>query len=106
MNQFPLTRRGSLFTALAMFLFVALVPMSLEAQGEGRGPNGEDLRLLELLKIEVSKDEKTGRYILDVQGKATKMPAGTKVGLLLNLEPLEKGCCRQHQCGFYQIQQL
>ncbi|MFL2857467.1 MAG: hypothetical protein ACJ0DK_03540 [Planctomycetota bacterium] len=83
MNQFPLTRRGSLFTALAMFLFVALVPMSLEAQGEGRGPNGEDLRLLELLKIEVSKDEKTGRYILDVQGKATKMPAGTKVDLLL-----------------------
>ena len=67
-----------------LFLMAAtLIPASLEAQGEGRGPNGEDLRLLEIMKIEVSKDEDSGRYILDVQGKATKMPAGTKLDLLL-----------------------
>lgn len=77
------TRWELLRCALAFLLLATFVPATLEAQGEGRGPNGEDLRLLELMKIEISKDENSGRYILDVQGKATKMPAGTKLDLLL-----------------------
>ena len=75
--------RRPLLSVLLLFCGAILRPNSVEAQGEGRGPNGEDLRLLELIRIEVTKDEDSGRYVLDVQGKATKMPAGTKLDLLL-----------------------
>lgn len=75
--------RNNLSLAALLLIFAGLLPTSLEAQGEGRGPNGEDLRLLELIRIEVSKDEDSGRYTLEIQGKATKVPVGTKVDLLL-----------------------
>ncbi|NCF55648.1 MAG: hypothetical protein GWP41_05220 [Planctomycetia bacterium] len=69
-----------LLTLSVLMLFTA--NNELCAQGEGRGPNGEDMRLLEFIRIDVSKDDK-GRYELDIQGKALKMPGGTKVDLLL-----------------------
>ncbi len=82
MSIFP-SRSVLFLVSLMLLASLGLAHSSVEAQGEGRGPNGEDLRLLELIRIEVSKDEDSGRYLLDVQGKAIKMPAGTKLDLLL-----------------------
>ncbi|HIC23640.1 MAG TPA: hypothetical protein EYO84_09455, partial [Planctomycetes bacterium] len=53
------------------------------AQGEGRGPDGEDLTLLEFTKILVTKNEKNGRYSITATASAPKIPVGTKVDLLL-----------------------
>lgn len=53
------------------------------AQGEGRGPDGEDLTLLEFTKILVTKNEENGRYSITATASAPKIPVGTKVDLLL-----------------------
>ncbi|MGE4631569.1 MAG: hypothetical protein AAEJ47_00885 [Planctomycetota bacterium] len=72
--------------ALACCLLLAsgmVVPESVMAQGEGRGPDGEDLTLLEFTKILVTKNEENGRYVITIIASAPKIPVGTKIDLLL-----------------------
>ena len=66
-----------------LLLLLVLAPTSLNAQGEGRGPDGTDLRLFEFTKIEATKDDKSGKYTLVIQAKTPEIPVGTKVDLLL-----------------------
>jgi hypothetical protein len=75
--------RGFLWTGLILGVMFSWLPAVILAQGEGRGPGGTDLRLVEFTSIEATKDEKTGRYTLIVLGKTPQIPAGTKIDLLL-----------------------
>ena len=72
--------------ALACCLLLAsgmVVPEPVMAQGEGRGPDGEDLTLLDFTKISVTKNEENGRYVITIIASAPKIPVGTKIDLLL-----------------------
>ncbi len=75
--------RRSLSIGWMLVALFSWMPSDLLAQGEGRGPGGTDLRLVEFTGIEATKDEKSGRYSLTVQGKTPQIPAGTKIDLLL-----------------------
>lgn len=75
--------RRSLSIGWVLVMVMSWMPSEILAQGEGRGPGGTDLRLVEFTSIEATKDEKSGRYSLIVQGKTPRIPAGTKIDLLL-----------------------
>lgn len=70
--------------ALGLLLVLGFIsPDLVMAQGEGRGPDGENLKLLEFVKIEVTKDEDKSRYSIDITANGPKIPVGTKIDLLL-----------------------
>ncbi len=75
-----LASRWTLLTVLALVVFV---PDLSFAQGEGRGPDGTELTLLEITRIAVNKNEDSGRYTITVAANCPKIPAGTKIDLLL-----------------------
>ncbi|MDE0961163.1 MAG: hypothetical protein OSB09_10310 [Planctomycetota bacterium] len=70
---------------LGVLLVISLgvMPSIVEAQGEGRGPGGTDLRLFEFTKIEAIKQGKSQNYNLLIEAKTPKIPVGTKIDLLL-----------------------
>ena len=73
---------GALAGLLAIFL--VLSPASLEAQGEGRGPNGEDLRFVSFTSIKVVPTGKAkNSYTIEIRAKSNSLPLGTKVDFLL-----------------------
>lgn len=69
---------------LAFFLVVFSSPDLLLAQGEGRGPNGEDLRFVNFTSIKVAPSEKVkNSYTIEIRAKTNALPHGTRVDFLL-----------------------
>jgi len=72
---------------LAALLVLSMVTMTcglLEAQGEGRGPNGEDLRFINFTSIKIEAAGKgKNSYTIEIKAKANPLPLGTKVDFLL-----------------------
>ncbi len=70
------------FVLTLTLLFGLVSPGTLFAQGEGRGPDGEDLKLLEIVKIDVEKNDKD-LYVINFAANSPKIPVGTRIDLLL-----------------------
>ena len=78
--------KASLQIAFAIGILLvggALDPQLILAQGEGRGPDGGNLKLLEFVRIDVTKKENNDRYSIDFVANAPKIPVGTKIDFLL-----------------------